>query len=140
MAKQAIGGLSRCRRPSKPTARAAEPYGRARQRYPWAKREDYVFLPQYPNRTTAGRVIQRQFQALLARTGLQRDVHTGKPHTIYSLRHTAICKRLVDSGGKGKHFPLAKNAGTSVNQIGRFYARPLPLSKELWANLQSFGD
>jgi len=119
---------------------AVETYGRARQRYPWVKGEDFVFLPQYPNRTTAGRVIQRQFQTLLARTGLQRDVHTGKPHTIYSLRHTAICKRLVDSGGKVNIFTLAKNAGTSVDQIERFYARHLPLSKELWANLQSFGD
>ncbi len=119
---------------------AVETYRRARQRYPWAQGEDYVFLPQYPNRTTAGQIIQREFRALLARTGLQRDVHTGKPHTIYSLRHTAICKRLVDSGGKVNIFTLAKNAGTSVDQIERFYARHLPLSKELWANLQSFGQ
>jgi hypothetical protein len=31
-----------------------------------------------------------------------------------------------------------QNAGTSVDQIERFYARHLPLSKEFWANLQSF--
>jgi site-specific recombinase XerC len=119
---------------------AVETYRRARQRYLWAKGEDYVFLPQYPNRATAGQIIQRQFRTLMARTGLQRDVHTGKPHTIYSLRHTAICKRLVDSGGKVNIFTLAKNAGTSVDQIERFYARHLPLSKELWTNLQSFSD
>lgn len=35
--------------------------------------------------------------------------------------------------------PLAKNAGTSVDQIERFYAKHLPMAKELWANLQSFG-
>jgi hypothetical protein len=36
-------------------------------------------------------------------------------------------------------FTLAKNAGTSVDQIERFYARHLPVSKDLWQNLQSFG-
>ena len=30
------------------------------------------------------------------------------------------------------------NAGTSVNQIERFYAKRLPISKELMENLQSF--
>jgi hypothetical protein len=35
---------------------------------------------------------------------------------------------------------LAKNAGTSVDQIERFYARNLPLSREMAINLQSFGD
>ena len=34
----------------------------------------------------------------------------------------------------------AKNAGTSVEQIERFYARNLPLSKEMAKNLQSFGE
>jgi len=34
--------------------------------------------------------------------------------------------------------PTAKNAGTSVNQIERFYAKRLPISKELMENLQSF--
>jgi hypothetical protein len=33
---------------------------------------------------------------------------------------------------------LAKNAGTSVNQIERFCAKRLPISKELMENLQSF--
>jgi hypothetical protein len=36
-------------------------------------------------------------------------------------------------------FNLAKNAGTSVDQIERFYARNLPLSHEMAINLQSFG-
>ena len=34
---------------------------------------------------------------------------------------------------------LLKNAGTSVDRIERFYARNLPLSKEMAINLQSFG-
>jgi hypothetical protein len=40
--------------------------------------------------------------------------------TIYSLRHMGICMRLE---GGVNIFMLAKNAGTSVNQIGRLYAR-----------------
>jgi hypothetical protein len=36
-------------------------------------------------------------------------------------------------------FNIAKNAGTCVDQIERFYARNLPLSKEMAINLQSFG-
>ena len=37
-------------------------------------------------------------------------------------------------------FNLAKNAGTSVDQIERFYARNLPLSRGMAINLQSFDD
>jgi len=58
----------------------------------------------------------------------------------YSLRHTAICMRIVLSEGQVNIFNLAKNAGTSVDQIERFYARHLPLSAELAKNLQSFGS
>jgi lysophospholipase L1-like esterase len=43
------------------------------------------------------------------------------------------------SQGKVNIFNLAKNAGTSVDQIERFYARNLPLSREMAINLQSFG-
>jgi len=76
----------------------------------------------------------------LTQAGLELDVHTGKAHSIYSLRHTAICMRIVNSQGRVNIFTLAKNAGTSVDQIERFYARHLPMSKDLWKNLQSFGD
>ena len=61
---------------------------------------------------------------------------TGMRHSIYSLRHTAICMRIILSEGKVNIFNLAKNAGTSVEQIERFYARNLPLSAELARNLQ----
>jgi hypothetical protein len=47
--------------------------------------------------------------------------------------------RLVLSGGQVNIYTLAKNAGTSVDQIERFYASKLPLSKELVKNLHSFG-
>ena len=47
--------------------------------------------------------------------------------------------RIILSKGQVNIFNLAKNAGTSVDQIERFYARNLPLSAELALNLQSFG-
>lgn len=119
---------------------AVSVYKAIQERYPDATGEDYLFLPQYKNRRTASKIIQRQFRELLSRAGLERDTQTRKPHTIYSLRHTAICMRIVKPEGKVNIFTLAKNAGTSVDQIERFYARHLPLSTELWQNLQSFGD
>ena len=57
---------------------------------------------------------------------------TSKKHELYSLRHTAICMRLVNSHGQVNIYTLAKNAGTSVDQIERFYARHLPMTPEMW--------
>src|ERR1700748_3437911 len=48
--------------------------------------------------------------------------------------------RIILSEGQVNIFNLAKNAGTSVDQIERFYARNLPLLKEMAINLQSFGS
>jgi hypothetical protein len=52
--------------------------------------------------------------------------------------------RIILSEGQVNIFNLAKNAGTSVDQIERFYARNLPLSKrdgeefaELWERVTS---
>ena len=117
---------------------AVSVYDRIRKRYPDAKGEDYIFLPEYQNRVTAARIVQRQFHELLSRGTLQTDVIS--PHTMYSLRHTAICMRIILSEGRVNIFNLAKNAGTSVAQIERFYARNLPLSNEMARNLQSFAD
>ena len=118
---------------------AVSVFQRILKRYPHAKGEDYIILPQYKNRQTAARIIQRQFHELLRRAHLETDVISQSRHTIYSLRHTAICMRIILSEGKVNIFNLAKNAGTSVDQIERFYARNLPLSKEMARNLQSFG-
>ena len=118
---------------------AVSVYERIQQRNPNAGGEDYIFLPEYLNRTTAAKIIQRQFGELMDRSGLKVDKSTGKTHTLYSLRHTAICMRIINSEGQVNIFNLAKNAGTSVDQIERFYARFLLLSKEMARNLQSFG-
>jgi hypothetical protein len=119
---------------------AVSVYERIRKRYSDATGEDYIFLPQYLNRQTSARIIQRQFHALLSRASLETDVISGHKYTMYSLRHTAICMRIILSEGRVNIFNLAKNAGTSVDQIERFYARNLPLSREMARNLQSFAD
>jgi hypothetical protein len=114
-------------------------YKRICERNPDHRPEDFLFFPAYPNRATASRIVQRQFNAALERAGLKTDPFTGMSHSIYSLRHTAICMRIILSEGKVNIFNLAKNAGTSVEQIERFYARNLPLSAEMARNLQEFG-
>ena len=119
---------------------AVSVYERIRQRYPTAKPEDYIFYPHWANRTTASSMVQRLFNEVLRKSELETDAVTGKTHTLYSLRHTAICMRIINSHGKVNIFNLAKNAGTSVDQIERFYAKYLPLSKEMAKNLQSFGE
>ena len=111
---------------------------RIKARNPEAKSSDYLFLPEYENRETASKIIQRQFREVMKAAGVQDDPSAGIKYTIYSLRHTAICMRLILSHGQVNIFNLAKNAGTSVEQIERFYARNLPLSREMAINLQQF--
>lgn len=115
-------------------------YKRCRQRYPKAISDDYVFLPYYQNRQTAIAIMQRQFRELLRRAHLRRDDYAGVNHSLYSLRHTALCMRLVLSHGKVNIFNLATSAGTSVDQLQRFYLKKLPPSAELARNLQTFGS
>lgn len=115
-------------------------YNRIKSRHEAHTQDDFLFLPFYKKRSSAKRIIQRQFNALLERCHLKHDRYTNTVRTVYSLRHTAICMRIILSKGQVNIFNLAKNAGTSVDQIERFYARNLPLSKEMAINLQSFGE
>ena len=119
---------------------AVSVYQRICDRYPERDASTHLFLPNYTNRTTASQIVRRQFNALLDRANLQTDPYTQKAHTLYLLRHTALCMRIINSDGKVNIFNLAKNAGTSVDQIERFYTKYLPLSKEMAKNLQIFGD
>jgi len=48
--------------------------------------------------------------------------------------------RIFLTHGQVYIFNLFKNAGTSVNQNEQFYARHLPLSREIAKNLKSFGE
>jgi len=88
-----------------------------------------LFLAQCANRATAGMVIQRRFSALLDRAVRRVDPYTVEAHTLYFLCHTEICMRIIKSHGNVSIFNVAENAGKSVNQIERFYAKYLPLSK-----------
>lgn len=117
---------------------AVSVYERCRKRYPKTTPDDYVFLPHYPNRETARNIIGRQFHALLTRAHIARSDH-GVPHSLYSVRHTALCMRLIKSKGEVNIYNLAKSAGTSTEQLERFYLRNLPLSADLARNLQTFG-
>ena len=117
---------------------AVAAYQRLKKRYPDATGDDYIFMPHYENRATAARILTRQFNTLLDRTGLKLDKSTGTIRTVYCLRHTAICMRIILSEGEVNIFNLAKNAGTSVNQIERFYAKHLPLDASMARNLQKF--
>jgi hypothetical protein len=116
-------------------------YKRIAERYPdLSGPDDYLFFPGYRNRSSAKRIAQRQFNELLKACELKQNPVFEYSHSLYSLRHTALCMRLTLSKGKVNIYTLAKNAGTSVNQIERFYARHLPLSGELVRNLQTFGE
>ncbi len=73
---------------------AVSVYQRIIKRYPNASGEDYLFLPNYKNRQTAARIIQRQFNKALEIAGIKFDAFTSENHSVYSLRHTAICIRI----------------------------------------------
>ena len=84
---------------------------------------------------------------LRQRFSLEAELIPGQSHSrprlLASLMQgpvTAICMRIILSHGQVNIFNLAKNAGTSVEQIERFCARNLPFSPELAKNLQSFGE
>jgi len=118
---------------------AVSVYDRICKRDPEHEPTDHIFLPQYHNRNTAQRIITRQFNRVLEEAGLKTDRQTGDARTLYSLRHTAIQMRIVNSKGMVNIYNLARNAGTSVEMIERFYTRYLPNSDELAHNLQTFG-
>jgi hypothetical protein len=97
--------------------------------------ERYVFMPQYGNRATAKERMSDRFNELLELTGLADDPF-GRKRTIYSLRHTALMLRVL-KGDNVDLLALARNAGTSVRMLDRFYCSHLQPEQKL-ANLQSF--
>jgi len=99
--------------------------------------EAYVWMPEYPNRTTAINTARRIFHHVIEEAGLDDQ---DKKLTPYSLRHYALQKRLRASGGKVNIYMLAKNAGTSVEQLERFYLKQMPPTSEMIENLQIKGE
>lgn len=94
----------------------------------------YVWMREYPNRTTAINTARRIFNHILDRAGL---VDNENKLTPYSFRHYALQSRLRSSNGKVNIYSLAKNAGTSVDQLERFYLKSMEPSKDMIRNLQS---
>ena len=97
--------------------------------------DDFVFFPDYPNRRTALRNVNRQFNYLLERSGL-KVTPDGTKRSPYALRHYALQTRLRKSGGKVNIFTLARVAGTSVEQLERFYLKNMEFNDELAENFQ----
>jgi integrase len=93
----------------------------------------YVWMPEYPNRTTAINTARRIFNHILEKAELGDEQHKLSP---YSLRHYALQARLRGSNGKVNIYTLAKNAGTSVDQLERFYLKNMAPTKAMIENLQ----
>jgi len=111
-------------------------YQSVRSKSPNAEPTDYVFMPEYQNRTTAVNTARRLFNHVLEESNLRKDM-SGNPRTPYSLRHYALQARLRGSQGKVNIYWLAKNAGTPVDQLERFYLKKMALRPEQIRNLQS---
>ena len=112
-------------------------YDKLRVINPDYKPTDYLFFNEYPNRTTALRNVNRMFNYILEEGNL-KETADGQVRTPYALRHYSLQTRLIKSKGKVNIFNLAKNAGTSVEQLERFYLKKLQLNDELVENLQTF--
>jgi hypothetical protein len=93
------------------------------------KSSDYIFQPDRKNRETVKRIAQRFFNHILQCVDLKTD-KDGNPRVPYSLRHYSLQSRLRTSGGEVNIFHLAKNAGTSVDQLERFYLKHTGLSSK----------
>jgi hypothetical protein len=100
--------------------------------------DDYVFFADYPNRTTALRNVNRQFNYLLERAELKMTPD-GTKRSPYALRHYALQTRLRKSKGKVNIYTLARVAGTSVEQLERFYLKNMEFNDDMAENFQTEG-
>ncbi len=94
----------------------------------------YVFLPRFEKRDYARAVAARIFRHAIKEAGLDKE---REPLTTYSLRHYALQKRVQDSKSKVDRNLLAKNAGTSVEMLERFYLSRMQPSPEVIKQFQS---
>ena len=101
--------------------------------------DDFIFLPKMKNRETAVRIGQRFFNHVVEQENIKFD-KDGNPRSLYSLRHYALQIRMIKSGGEINIFDLAKNAGTSVNQLEKFYLKFMERSPAQIKNLQIFAS
>jgi hypothetical protein len=94
----------------------------------------YLFFPMYQNRTTAAAKAGAVFRHVVRQAELELD-ELGQRRTLYSLRHFALQQRLRSSKGNVNIYWLAQNAGTSVDQLERFYLKFMDLTAEQMSNL-----
>lgn len=106
--------------------RAVEVYERIRKRH-GNDPDAYLFLNGFTNRETARDRMRDRFEVLLDKAKLKRTA-LGQTRVIHSLRHTAIMLRLIQHVDP---LTVAKNAGTSVDQIERFYGSHLTAEMKL---------
>ena len=127
------------RRVSATMADAVPIFLRQKMRYSSADMTDHVFMSDYPNRTTAVNTYRRVFNHLLEAAGVKKD-KDGQARSPYSLRHYALQSRLLQSEGKVNIYWLAQNAGTSVDQLERFYLKGMAPSAARVRNIQTEPD
>lgn len=96
----------------------------------------HLLFPTYDNRKTAAAKAGAIFRHVIRQAELEFD-ELGQRRTLYSLRHFAIQQRLRSSTGNVNIYWLAQNAGTSVDQLERFYLKFMNLTAEQISNLHS---
>jgi len=96
--------------------------------------DKFLLMEKYENRRTAVQIAGLIFKHIVRTAELEHDA-LGQPRSMYSLRHFAIQERLRSSSGRVNIYWLAQNAGTSVDQLERFYLRFMDLSAEQVSNL-----
>lgn len=116
---------------------AVEFYSKLQKLHKGFKPNDFLFLPQFKNRDYAKRKMNDIFNHILEKCDL-KYTSLKQPRQLYSLRHYAIQTRIRKSQGKVNIYFLARNAGTSVEQLERFYLKHMELSDTLIENLAIF--
>ncbi len=117
----------------------ADLYDKIEKMNPDYETDDYLFLNEYQNRSTALRKAGEIFAWIAEKADLRFDSE-GNKRTVYSFRHYCIQSRIRESHGNVNLLTLAKMCGTSVEVIDRFYAKKMPLSENIISNLQSYGE
>jgi len=83
-------------------------------------RNDYLFFNEIRDRESyVSDRVSRMFSILCEHAGLVEDTY-GQKHTMYSLRHSALCFQILKTGGTDL-FGLAQNARTSTEMLEKFY-------------------
>lgn len=107
------------------------------KRNPERTDDDFVFLPAYHNRKTAIRIFSIG-SLITFLTFLAGRPITKQDHTVHSLRHIAICMRLIKSEGRVNIFNLTTTAGTGVEQIERLLCPQIIFASTLLQKYQTF--